>query len=98
MSGAGFGGAGRAAGGGGGGLCFVSAYQNQWLNSVSGAAAKVSESDGHLQENPKNSVLTSDKKCWRFVLRFAELRPPDPIEKHGLTGPKLPLLTYEGFQ
>lgn len=61
--GAGFGGAGRAAGGGGGGLCFVSASQNQWLNSVSGAAAKVSESDGHLQENPKNSVLTSDKSA-----------------------------------
>lgn len=34
-----------------------------WLNSVSGAAAKVSESDGHLQENPKNSVLTSDKSA-----------------------------------
>ena len=61
VSGAGFGGAGRA--GGGGGLCFVSAYQNQWLNSVSGAAAKVSESDGHLQENPKNSVLTAEKSA-----------------------------------
>ena len=68
VSGAGFGGAGRA--GGGGGLCFVSAYQNQWLNSVSGAAAKVSESDGHLQENPKNSVLTSDIKVLEICAAF----------------------------